>query len=113
MCLQWPGTVGQLMSYLGMVNFYRRFTRGASGVLKPLMDAQHGASSKAARIEWTPPTLQAFEGNKQQMVHPGKKAKLALFVDASGMHRRVGLQQELSPGGLQPLGVFSRKLNMA
>ena len=33
-----PVTVGQLMSYLGMVNFYRRFIRGAAGVLKPLTD---------------------------------------------------------------------------
>ena len=34
-----PGTVGQLMSYLGMVNFYRRFIRG---VLKLLTDALCG-----------------------------------------------------------------------
>ena len=34
----WPGTVGRLMSYLGMVNFYRRFIKGAAGVLKPLTD---------------------------------------------------------------------------
>ena len=39
-----PGTVGQLMSYLGMVNFYRRFIRGAAGVLKPLKDALREAS---------------------------------------------------------------------
>ena len=27
-----PGTVGQLMFYLGKVNFYKRFIRGAAGV---------------------------------------------------------------------------------
>ena len=47
--IQRPGTVGQLMSYLGMVNFYRRFFKGAAGVLKPLMDALRGTSGKAAR----------------------------------------------------------------
>ena len=63
-----PGKVGQLMSYLGMVNFYRRFIRGAVGVLKPLTDTLHGTSCKAARIELTTPILEAFEGRKQQMV---------------------------------------------
>ena len=33
-----PATVGELMAYLEMVNFYRRFIRGAAGVLKPLTD---------------------------------------------------------------------------
>ena len=28
-----PGTVGQLMSYMGMVNFYRRFIKGAARAL--------------------------------------------------------------------------------
>ena len=59
----WPGTVGQLMSYLGMVNFYRRFIRGAAGVLKPLTDALRGASGKphtwhirAGRLYWPCPS---------------------------------------------------------
>ena len=46
-----PGTVGQLMSYLGMVNFYRRFIKGAAGALKPLTDTLRGASGKAAKLE--------------------------------------------------------------
>ena len=50
-----PGTIGQLMSYLGMVNFYRRFIKGATRVLKPLMDALRGASGKAAKLEWSAP----------------------------------------------------------
>ena len=46
-----PGTVGQLMSYLGMVNFYRRFIKEAAGVLKPLTDALRGTSGKAAKLD--------------------------------------------------------------
>ena len=82
-----PGTVGQLMSYLGMVNFYRRFIRGAAGVLKPLTDALRGASGKAVKLEWSTPMLEAFEGSKQQMVgathlaHLGRKAILAFRVE--------------------------------
>ena len=49
-----PGTVGQLKSYLGMMNFYRRFIKGAAGVLKPLIDALRGASGK---LEWSTPML--------------------------------------------------------
>ena len=37
-----PGTVRQLMSYLGMVNFYGRFIKGAARALKPLTDALCG-----------------------------------------------------------------------
>ena len=111
-----PGTVGQLKSYLGMMNFYRRFIKGAAGVLKPLMDALRGASGK---LEWSTPMLEAFEGSKQLMVrathlaHLGKKAKLALSVNASCTHIGVALQQEMTPASLQPLGFFSRKLNTA
>ena len=112
-----PGTVGQLMSYLGMINFYRRLIKGAAGVLKPLTDPLCGASCKGARIEWSPPMLTTFEGSKQQMVqathlaHPGKKARLALSVDASGTHVGATLQQEMSQGSQQPPGFFCRKLN--
>ena len=48
-----------------------------------------------------------------QCAHPGKKARLALSVDASGTHVGAALQQEVSSGNLQPLGFFSRKLNTA
>ena len=114
-----PGTIGQLMSFLGMVNFYRRFIKGAAGVLKPLTDALRGASGKAAKLEWSAPMLEAFEGSKKQMVQAThlarlrKKARLALSIDTSGTNVGVAQQQEVSPGSLQPLGFFSRKLNTA
>ena len=47
------------------------------------------------------------------LAHLGKKATLALSINASGTHIGVALQQEMSPGGLQTLGFFSRKLNTA
>ena len=114
-----PATVGELMAYLEMVNFYRRFIRGAAGVLKPLTDALRGAGGKATKVEWSTQMLQTFERSKQQIVavthlaHPGKKVKLALSVNASSTHIGAALQQEASPGSLQPLEFFSRKLNVA
>ena len=106
------------MSYLGMVNFYRRFIKGVAGVLKPLKDTLRGASGKAAKLEWSTSMLVACESSKKQMVqvthlaHPGKMATLALSVDASNTHIGAALQQEMC-GSLQPLGFFSRKLNTA
>ena len=47
------------------------------------------------------------------LAHLGKKARLAMSVDASGTHIGAALQQEVSSGSLQPLGFFSRKLNTA
>ena len=99
------------MSYLGMVNFYRRFIKGAARALKPLTDALRGASGKAAKLEWSTPMLEAFEGSKKQMVqathlaHPGKKARLALSVGQRLWHPRRGspaaggvLRQPAAPG---------------
>ena len=38
-----PSTVQQLQTYLGMLNFYRRFIKGAACVLKPLTDTLRGS----------------------------------------------------------------------
>ena len=37
-----PATKSQLMSFLGMLNFYRRYIRGAASILKPFTDATRG-----------------------------------------------------------------------
>jgi hypothetical protein len=34
-----PKTVAQLQTFLGMVNFYRRFIAGAARILRPLTEA--------------------------------------------------------------------------
>ena len=78
-----PETVGQLMSYLGMVNFYLRFIRGAAGALKPHTDPLRG--SAARRPSWSgqhPCWRLSRAASKKQMVqathlaYPGKKAIL-------------------------------------
>ena len=48
-----PATKSQLMSFLGMLNFYRRYIRGAASILKPLTDATVGAGGKHSKLEWT------------------------------------------------------------
>jgi len=41
-----PTNKGQLMSFLGMFNFYRKFIKGAASILKPLTDATKGKEGR-------------------------------------------------------------------
>jgi cleavage and polyadenylation specificity factor subunit 1 len=111
-----PKTVKQMLSFLGMINFYRRFLPRAAQILKPLTDSLRGG--QAAAVEWTPAMREAFEAAKQMLcqaaclAHPDMAAQLSLAVDASDSHIGAVLQQS-SPLGPQPLAFFSRKLNAA
>ena len=57
-----PANTQQLQSFLGMVNFYRRFIAGAAGILKPVTDALKG--DKKAALVWAPPLQAAFQAAK-------------------------------------------------
>jgi len=54
-----PSTGKELMTYMGMVNFYRRFIRGATSMLPLLTDALRGGSK--GHLVWTPAMQLAFE----------------------------------------------------
>ena len=47
----WPTTYSQLLSFLGMIIFYRRFIRGAASILKPLTDATKGGGPKHRQLD--------------------------------------------------------------
>ena len=70
-----PTTCSQLLSFLGMINFYRRFIKGAASILKPLTDATKGGGPKHRKLEWQPDMEQAF-----------RKAKVALSEAAILAH---------------------------
>jgi len=111
-----PATVKGLQTYLGMVNFYRRFLRSAAQVLKPLTDALVG--KPAGQLDWSEEMVAAFEASKAAMctaaelAHPVEGAELSLAVDASGTHVGAVLQQRVG-GSTRPLSFFSRKLDAA
>lgn len=113
-----PSTVQELQSFLGMVNFYRRFIRGAAGILKPLTDSLSGLS-KSATLAWSSAMQAAFVTCKESLAaatvlsHPAADAGLVLAVDALSSHVGAVLQQHDSRGALQPLGFFSSKLTSA
>ena len=106
-----------LQTYLGMVNFYRRFLKGAAQVLRPLTDALVGQPK--GDIAWTKEMEDAFVESKKAMyaavelAHPVEGADLCLAVDASGSHVGAVLQQASRAGGWRPLAFFSAKLDSA
>jgi cleavage and polyadenylation specificity factor subunit 1 len=112
-----PKTVQQLQTYLGMVNFYRRFFKSAAAVLRPLTEALRGGQK--ADLSWTAEMQTAFEQSKlalcraAELAHPLPGADLSLAVDASGTHVGAVLQQHVQGQGVRPLGFFSVKLDQA
>ena len=94
-----PATKSQMMSFLGMLNFYRRYLRGAASILKPLTDATRGAGGKHSKLVWTKEMAVAFTAAKAalreatHLAHPHQEAELSLTVDASNHHVGVALQQ--------------------
>ena len=48
-----PATVKQLLAFLGVFNFYRRFVPAAARILRPLTDSTRGSPKATAAVEWT------------------------------------------------------------
>ena len=115
-----PTTVRELMAYLGLVNFYRRFVPRAAHILKPLTDGLRGGLPPSTAVEWTADMERAFVDSKAALsratllAHPRQHGELALVVDASGGHVGAALQQRATPrAAWEPLGFFSQKLEPA
>ena len=78
-----------LQRFLGMVNFYRKFLRGAARILAPLTDALKGPGKS---LTWTPILEAAFHHAKDllikvpELTHPQPSAPISLAVDALDSH---------------------------
>ncbi len=96
-----------------MINFYRKFLRGAARVLAPLTDALKGPGKS---ITWTSNLEAAFRHAKDliirvpELIHPRASAPISLAVDASDSHVGAVLQQRVDEAWF-PLAFFSRKLS--
>jgi len=75
-----PANRGQLMSFLGMVNFYRKFVKGATSILKPLTDATKGKGDEPHLWEWTKKMILAFMKAEQAL----KEAAMISERDVGG-----------------------------
>ncbi len=73
-----PATMKQLLAFLGVFNFYRRFMAAAAKILLPLSDSTRGSPKAAAAVDWTPPMVAAFDaartalGAAALLAHPSK-----------------------------------------
>jgi hypothetical protein len=94
-----PVTVKQLLAFLGVFNFYRRFVLVAVKILRPLTDSVRGSPKATGAVEWTPPMEVAFDaartalGAAALLAHPQQDQELAVMVDASADHVGAALQQ--------------------
>ena len=110
-----PSDKPALQRLLDILNFYRKFLRGAAGVLAPLMDALKGPGKS---LTWSLALDSAFCCAKDllasvtELVHLHPGAPISLAMDASDSH--VGsIQQQLLDGFWAPLAFFSKKLSVA
>ena len=111
-----PKTVKQLQTYLGMINFYRRFMPAAAKILRPLTDSLKGGVK--GELQWTAEMKEAFSASKKclcncvELAHPEAAAQISLAVDASESHVGAVLQQHKADSN-RPLAFFSTKLDAA
>ena len=112
-----PTTVRELMSFVGMVNFYKRFIPQASKIMAPLHEATAGAQTKTAMrqmVTWTPERQSAFHNTKTalakatSLIHFTPGAPLALTTDASDF-AVGGVVEQLVNNEWRPLGFYSSK----
>merc|ERR1711911_48706 len=110
-----PSTRPDLQRFLGLVNFYRRFLRGAAGFLLPLTNALQGPGKS---LDWSPSMEQAFNAaktslaNAAELEHPQADFPISLMVDASGSHVGAVLQH-FRRSSWAPLSFYSKKLTPA
>ncbi|CAB3382250.1 Hypothetical predicted protein [Cloeon dipterum] len=103
-----------LRSWIGMVNYYRRYIKGFSGIVKPLTDM----TSDDAPYIWSEQCQEAFskineELKKQPLLRlPDFEKTFIVSTDASGHALGAVLEQEYEDG-LHPVAFASRKLKKA
>lgn len=112
-----PSTLQDLRTFLGMVNFYRRYLKGAAETQAPLHELLKGAKKKDKRkVPWTEETIQKFEKCKSDLANaalltfPQPDCPLCLHTDASDWAIGAVLQQ-YEAGNWKPIAFYSKKMN--
>ena len=116
-----PRTVHELMKFLGLVNFQRKFVPYCSEIIAPLNEAvEHKAKNiKKKEIVWTKEMEDAFELIKKELAKDvalafpqtsPDAAELKLFVDASKIAIGSSLFQE-QDGEMRPISYVSKLLS--
>jgi cleavage and polyadenylation specificity factor subunit 1 len=112
-----PETIHDLRTFLGVINFYRRFIKDAAKTQAILHDYLKGSKKKdKTKVLWTNEAKTQFEKCKEDLVNtallsfPDPDLHLGLFTDASDSSVGSVIQQ-FENGDWKPLGFYSKKLN--
>ena len=114
-----PTNLRELRSFLGSINYYRRFLPMLSEKSAPLTDLLKGPTrTKTARIVWNREQQSAFETIKNSLAEAATLANedptapLVLSTDASSHHIGAVLEQfvDLEETGTRPLAFYSKAL---
>ena len=108
-----PLSKKQLMRFLGMAGYYRKFCNNFSSMSAPLTDLLE----KKCKFVWNETCLNSFENikailsNAPMLLAPMICKPFKLAVDASDVGAGAVLLQEDENGVDHPLSYFSHKLN--
>lgn len=112
-----PITIHELRTFLGMINFYRRYLKDAAKTQAPLHELLKGAKKKDRRkVPWTDETIRCFEKCKADLAEaallsfPRSGLPLSLCTDASDFAVGSVLQQYENESW-KPIAFYSKKLN--
>lgn len=115
--LDWPTPkkVKDIQAFLGFANFYRRFIRDFSHIVKPLTTLL----KKDVRWAWTENQQFAFDYLKRMfttapvLMMPDMSQQFIVECDASDFATGAVLSQEGDDGLIHPVAFFSKSLNDA
>ena len=110
-----PKTVKQVRSFVGMAQFYRRFVKDFSTIMRPI----YALTNHNVDFIWSSACQRAFEAVKKALVcnavltHPDFDKQFTITTDASDYGLGACLAQEDNNSFLRPIAFASRCLNSA
>lgn len=110
-----PNNLKELQSYLGFINFYRRFIEGFSRAARPL----HDLTRKDAEFEWTESCQEAFDTLKEKVTtapvlrHFDPEHETMVETDASDYAMGAVLSQRGPGEEWRPVAYLSRGMTPA
>ncbi|KAJ8375572.1 hypothetical protein SKAU_G00061520 [Synaphobranchus kaupii] len=110
-----PTNVGQLRSFLGLINYYGRFVPNMATMLSPL----HALLHKGTHWKWSPECEKAFCSAKDQLLservltHYNPQLPIRLACDASPYGVGAVISHVMPGGQERPIAFASRTLSKA